>query len=141
MIKINPAELFSKLKVSKYIHSQVIRWVLILVILLILPTISSMRLSYSQPGVFESGVAEIIKPSPGLVGIEDQNFLQASIKAQEAIFEVKDEFIEVPREHKSYAQLCEGISEDWKLIPNPDKEGQFIICNSENSGSAECCSE
>jgi len=27
--------------------------------------------------------------------------------------------------------LCKGVTESWKLVPDPEKEGQFIICNSQ----------
>lgn len=27
--------------------------------------------------------------------------------------------------------LCKGVTEPWQLVPDPQKEGQFIICNSE----------
>ena len=32
---------------------------------------------------------------------------------------------------KSGHPLCEGITEPWKLVPDPEKEGQYIICNSQ----------
>ena len=32
---------------------------------------------------------------------------------------------------KSSHPLCQGVTEPWKLVPDPEKEGQYIICNSQ----------
>ena len=34
-------------------------------------------------------------------------------------------------QNKNSNPLCMGVTEPWKLVPDPEKEGQFIICNSE----------
>ena len=34
-------------------------------------------------------------------------------------------------QNKNSNPLCKGVTEPWKLVPDPEKEGQFIICNSE----------
>ena len=32
---------------------------------------------------------------------------------------------------KSSHPLCTGVTEPWKLVPDPEKEGQYIICNTQ----------
>jgi len=34
---------------------------------------------------------------------------------------------------KNSNPLCNGVTELWKLVPDPEKEGQYIICNTEKS--------
>ncbi|OGD89825.1 hypothetical protein A2W45_04135 [Candidatus Curtissbacteria bacterium RIFCSPHIGHO2_12_41_11] len=34
-------------------------------------------------------------------------------------------------QNKNSNPLCKGVTEPWKLVPDPGKEGQFIICNSQ----------
>lgn len=34
-------------------------------------------------------------------------------------------------QNKSNQPLCKNVTEPWKLVPDPEKEGQFIICNSQ----------
>lgn len=36
-------------------------------------------------------------------------------------------------QNKNSHPLCKGVTEPWKLVPDPEKEGQYIICNTEKS--------
>ena len=37
---------------------------------------------------------------------------------------------------KNLSGLCSGVTESWKLVPNPDVQGQYVICNSETGQMA-----
>lgn len=36
-------------------------------------------------------------------------------------------------QNKNSHPVCKGITGPWKLVPDPQKEGQYIICNTETS--------
>ena len=42
---------------------------------------------------------------------------------------------------KSGHPLCKDVTEPWKLVPDPEKEGQFIICNSQTGNQMGTASE
>jgi len=42
---------------------------------------------------------------------------------------------------KNSNPLCNGVTELWKLVPDPEKEGQFIICNSQTGSQMGTASE
>jgi len=44
-------------------------------------------------------------------------------------------------QNKSNHPLCKGVTEPWKLVPDPEKEGQFIICNSQTGNQMGTASE
>src|SRR3990167_3191478 len=44
-------------------------------------------------------------------------------------------------QNKNSHPLCRGVTEPWKLVPDPEKEGQFIICNSQTGNQMGTASE
>ena len=44
-------------------------------------------------------------------------------------------------QNKSNHPLCKGVTEPWKLVSDPEKEGQFIICNSQTGSQMGTASE
>ena len=44
-------------------------------------------------------------------------------------------------QNKNSHPLCNGVTEPWKLVPDPEKEGQFIICNSQTGSQMGTVSE
>ena len=44
-------------------------------------------------------------------------------------------------QNKTNHPLCKDVTELWKLVPDPEKEGQFIICNSQTGSQMGTVSE
>jgi len=140
MVKISEAFLrirfgkyFSIKKIPDYLHPQILRLFLMLLIFVSLPTFSNYRVSNSQPNAIGNDLVEINLPSPvpSLTPQAVQINEEINIIEQEIInVDIRGESIENIG-NKDYSHLCEGISEAWKLVPNPDQDGQFIVCNSE----------
>jgi len=42
---------------------------------------------------------------------------------------------------KNSHPLCKGVTEPWKLVPDPEKEGQFVICNSQTGNKMAAADE
>lgn len=133
MAKFKPASFLKKIKPSGFLIERTVRLFAILLILLIIPTISNLQLGVTQPLNYESAVIEIEK-------VQDSQSASPSVKPKQAAADHKiintkvNPKVEVGS--KNLSPLCVGVTEPWKLVPNPEHEGQFIICNAKNDKMA-----
>lgn len=91
------------------------------------PIISNLQLSYTQPKVKDEAVIEVSLPSPKVESVEE-----VKPQPKESVEIKADVGKQVVVKSKKSSGLCTGVTESWKLVSNPEVEGQYIICNSEN---------
>jgi hypothetical protein len=103
--------------------------ILIVSVFLIIPLVGNLRLSYSQPLNWEEAIIEVSPPSPTPKPAK-KVFKTSIADNQDVILESKENNPEVKVGSTKLSTLCEGVSESWKLVPNPEVKGQYIICNS-----------
>lgn len=104
------------------------RFAILFVVVVVITSLNSLQLGYSQPSILEEAVIErTSSPSPTPV----ETVQKPTPIAKEIILETKENpTVKVGSENLS--SLCQGVTEAWKLVPNPNVEGQYIVCNSQN---------
>lgn len=119
-------------KIKSLFLSLFARLIVLFIVVIAVTSASSLQLGYSQPSVLEKAVIELtFSPSPTPIEV-----IKEPIPiSQEIILETKENPI-VKIGTNKLSSLCEGITEAWKLVPNPEVEGQYIICNSQNGQMA-----
>ncbi len=105
---------------------------ILFMIIVAVTSVSRLQLGYSQPSILEEAVIELAS-APSLPPTDV--FKKPTPISQEIILETGENPI-VKVGSEGLSSFCEGITEAWKLVPNPDVEGQYIVCNSQNGKMA-----
>ena len=132
MKNIRWAELFKKIP-KKTLGFHISKLFLIISVFLIIPSVGNLRLGYSQPLNWEKAIIEVSLPSPTPKPKEEVTETPIAGN-KDFILDAQEENPEVKLDSKKLSTLCKDVNESWKLVPNPDVDGQYIICN---SGSGE----
>ena len=126
MRKLSWVKLLLKFKPPEYLRIQVGRLLLTLTLFLLIPSVVNLRLGNAQPAISDESVLDlpiITPPAP-------------PAKTKDVVLDTQQPNPTVKVGSKNLSGLCSGVTESWKLVPNPDVQGQYVICNSETGQMA-----
>src|SRR3989344_4827153 len=129
MVKFKPAKFLSKIRPPEYLKMQAARLLLTLTLFFLSPSLINLQLGNAYPPISEESVLElpIIIPTPAPSPIPSPSAPVA--KTKDVILDTQHQPA-VKVASKNLSGLCSGVVEEWKLVPNPEVEGQYVICNS-----------
>jgi len=126
MRKLSWVKLLLKFKPPEYLRIQVGRLLLTLTLFLLIPSVVNLRLGNAQPAISDESVLELPIISPPA----------PPAKTKDVVLDTQQPNPTVKVGSKNLSGLCSGVTESWKLVPNPDVQGQYVICNSETGQMA-----
>lgn len=139
MRKIKLLGFFKKVRVPGILVQQGFRLTLMLVIFFVFPSISTLQLGITQPQLYERSIIEIDLPIEENSDVTVPAQKNKDLKVDDNGDVVLDRESVKPAAKVDSVQvnsLCDGIAEKWKLVPNPEVSGQYIICNSDSGEMA-----
>ena len=106
-------------KLSKF-HKDFVSFVILLVFI-------SISLAFLTVSLDFKNIQEISGQKSGNPQVQEENDQQSSSPQPKLPGKPQTQIIQDKNSHP----LCKGVTEPWKLVPDPQKEGQYIICNSQ----------
>ena len=126
MLKFKLARFLSKIRPPEYLKVQAARLFLTLSLFFLIPSVVNLRTGISQPAISDESVLELPIISPPA----------PPAKTKDVVLDTQQPNPTVKVGSKNLSGLCSGVTESWKLVPNPDVQGQYVICNSETGQMA-----
>src|SRR3989344_4719379 len=119
---------FKSINLSPFFINQLIRIVLMLLVFILLPSLNNLQLANTLDSTKEQVVVEIASPTPSPSSLYIKKKLVADGSANK-VLDLSQDKPRVEVGSKSLSSICKDEKEPWKLVPNPQSDGQYLICN------------